>query len=133
MGRALSNGATLTEEHAMKAKATVMTLVASLAFALPVHALSGVGLPPAGWSGALAYRFDRGPGVRIWISGDNTFRRGDRARVYFRTEEDAFVTVVRIDTDGRMHVLFPEDPQDDYLVREGQTYSVYNHGREFFT
>ncbi len=72
------------------------------------------------------------PDVELWVSGDNLFRRGDRARVYFRTDEDAYVTVVRIDTDGRVDILFPEDPYDDNEVRGGHTYRVYGHGQESF-
>ncbi|HJU68849.1 MAG TPA: DUF4384 domain-containing protein [Gemmatimonadaceae bacterium] len=72
------------------------------------------------------------PDVELWVSGDNLFRRGDRARVYFRTDEDAFVTIVRIDTDGRVDILFPEDPHDDAEVRGGHTYRVYGHGHESF-
>jgi hypothetical protein len=72
------------------------------------------------------------PDVELWISGDNLFRRGDRARVYFRTDEDAFVTIVRIDTDGRVDILFPEDPYGDAEVRGGHTYRVYGHGHESF-
>jgi hypothetical protein len=72
------------------------------------------------------------PDVELWVSGDNLFRRGDRARVYFRTEEDAFVTIVRIDTDGRVDILFPEDPYDNAEVRGGHTYRVYGHGHESF-
>jgi hypothetical protein len=72
------------------------------------------------------------PDVELWVSGDNLFRRGDRARVYFRTDEDAFVTIVRIDTDGRVDILFPEDPFDDAEVRGGHTYRVYGHGHESF-
>ena len=72
------------------------------------------------------------PDVELWVSGDNLFRRGDRARVYFRTDEDAFVTIVRIDTDGRVDILFPEDPYDNAEVRGGHTYRVYGHGHESF-
>src|SRR5688572_30519572 len=72
------------------------------------------------------------PDVELWVSGDNLFRRGDRARVYFRTDEDAYVTIVRIDTDGRVDILFPEDPYDNAEVRGGHTYRVYGHGHESF-
>src|SRR5688500_17228727 len=72
------------------------------------------------------------PDVELWVSGDNLFRRGDRARVYFRTDEDAYVTIVRIDTDGRVDILFPEDPYDNAEVRGGHTYRVYGHGHEPF-
>src|SRR5262249_39674802 len=64
------------------------------------------------------------PGVRLWISGDDLVRRGDRVRLYFRTERDAYVTVLRIDTDGRMRVLFPRAPDEDNYAYGGETASV---------
>ena len=64
------------------------------------------------------------PRVRVWLEDDRTFRRGDRARVSFRTEEDAYVTVVRIDTDGRMRIIYPERPSYEHRVAGGRIYSV---------
>jgi hypothetical protein len=87
--------------------------------------------PPLAASPRFRVNYDA-PDVELWISGDNLFRRGDRARVYFRTDEDAFVTIVRIDTDGRVDILFPEDPYGDAEVRGGHTYRVYGHGHESF-
>src|SRR5688500_2585966 len=64
------------------------------------------------------------PRVRVWLDDDRTFRRGDRERVSFRTEEDAYVTVVRIDTDGRMRIIYPERPAYEHRVAGGRIYSV---------
>ena len=68
--------------------------------------------------------FGDGPSVRIWISGDNVFRPGEDARVYFSADQSAYVTIVRIDTDGRMDVLWPESPRDDGWIRGGRTERV---------
>lgn len=64
------------------------------------------------------------PDVRIWTSTDQTYQRGDRVRALFRVREDAYVTIVRLDTDGRMRVLYPRTPNDDNWVQAGHTYRV---------
>jgi hypothetical protein len=66
------------------------------------------------------------PGIRIWTSHGDTYRRGELARVYFRTESDAYVTIFRVDTDGRVRILFPRDPYDPNLAHGGETYTVGN-------
>ena len=73
------------------------------------------------------------PGVRLWISGDDLVRRGDRVRLFYRTERDAYITVLRVDTDGRVRVLFPRSPEEDNYAYGGETYSVVDggHGEAF--
>jgi hypothetical protein len=66
------------------------------------------------------------PGIRIWTSHGDTYRRGEMVRVYFRTENDAYVTIFRVDTDGRVRVLFPDNPYDPNLAHGGETYTVGN-------
>ncbi len=66
------------------------------------------------------------PFVELWTSGD-LFRRGDRAHVWFRTDIDAYVTVLRIDTDGRVRVLYPEQPWQDNFVPGGYRIEVSPH------
>src|SRR5437660_6343951 len=70
------------------------------------------------------HRVGSGPQVEVWTDRDEVFQRGDRARVYFRTAEDAYVTVLRIDTDGRVRVLYPTDPWLDNYARGGQRYEA---------
>lgn len=88
--------------------------------------LTGPGTPapliPTGWSG----RTLQGPQVELWTdrSDATIYHRGDRVRVYFRTDADAYVTVLRVDTDGRVRVLFPEEPWDDNFARSGRSYEV---------
>jgi len=64
------------------------------------------------------------PGIRIWTNHGEVYRRAERVQVFFRTEHDAYVTVLRVDTDGRVRVLFPLDPGDANLARGGETYTV---------
>ena len=72
------------------------------------------------------------PNVSVWISGDNQFRRGDRVRVHFRADEDAYVTIVRVDTDGRLRILFPASPYEDGRVRAGESYRAWGHDGDGF-
>ena len=112
----------------------VLTFVAGLLSGPPVpDTVSRASiLAPSWFFGRSSFRWYDAPDVELWVSGDNLFRRGDRARVYFRTDEDAFVTILRIDTDGRLDILFPEDPYDVAEVRGGHTYRVYGNGHESF-
>jgi hypothetical protein len=73
---------------------------------------------------------ERQPSVRLWFRADNLFRRGDAADVYYRTDDDAYVMIVRIDTDGRLDILYPAHPDDRQFVEGGRTYHVpgYNRG-----
>ena len=91
-----------------------------------------LGLPIAGHSElpiADPRSFSRGPGIRVWTNSGDVVRRSERVRVYYRTERDAFVTVLRVDTDGRVSVLFPRHPDDDSWAEAGRSYSVSNWDR----
>ena len=74
------------------------------------------------------------PRVEIWTGrGDDVYQRGDAARVFFQADRDAFVTVFRVDTDGRVRVLFPREPWEDTYVRGGREYEIEttSDGRAF--
>ncbi|MGH7662822.1 MAG: DUF4384 domain-containing protein [Gemmatimonadaceae bacterium] len=84
-------------------------------------------------------RYDRDDGpaeyarTTVWL-GNRSLRYGEDASVFFRTEEDAYVTIVRVTTDGRMDVLFPVRPYDDAWVRAGYTERVRSrHDSHAFT
>ncbi len=70
------------------------------------------------------------PRISIWLNRDDVYNRGDRARVYFKSDQDAYVTIIRIDTDGRMRVLFPIDPWEDNFARGGKTFEVLGRDRD---
>ena len=64
------------------------------------------------------------PGISIWTDRKDFARRGQRVRVFFEASEDTYVTVFRIDTDGRVSVLFPIGPWDHGFARGGRRYEV---------
>jgi len=66
------------------------------------------------------------PQIELWTNrGDAAvYTRGERVRVYFKLDRDAFVTVFRVDTDGRVRVLFPRDPWEDNFARGGREFEV---------
>lgn len=70
------------------------------------------------------------PRVDVWLNRDDPYQRGDQARVYFKSDRDAYVTIIRIDTDGRMRVLFPIDPWEDNFARGGKTFEVLGRDRD---
>jgi hypothetical protein len=56
------------------------------------------------------------PRVSLWTDRDDPYRQGDVARVYLSVREPSFITVLRVDTDGAVRVLFPRDPWADSWV-----------------
>lgn len=65
------------------------------------------------------------PKVEVWTNrGNDPYPVGDAVRVSFQTDQDAYVTVLRVDTDGRVRVLFPRQPWEDNFARAGLVYEV---------
>ncbi|HWC74441.1 MAG TPA: DUF4384 domain-containing protein [Gemmatimonadales bacterium] len=66
------------------------------------------------------------PRIELWTDrGDAAvYTRGDRVRVSFRLDQDAYVTIFRVDTDGRVRVLFPREPYEDNFARGGREFEV---------
>ena len=63
--------------------------------------------------------------IQVWTdNGTDPYRAGDHARVFMRGEEDAYVTVFRVYTDGRIQVLFPRAPWMDDQVSGGRDYEI---------
>jgi len=62
---------------------------------------------------------EENPRITLHIPDDAVFHRADLVPVSFRSEEDGYVTIFRIDTDGRLQVLFPARPGDDNWVGGG--------------
>jgi hypothetical protein len=56
--------------------------------------------------------------IALWTDRDDVYHRGEGARVYLQLDQPAFVTVFRVDTDGRVRVLFPREPWSDPYVRD---------------
>ena len=62
--------------------------------------------------------------VTVWTDRDDPYNRGEGARVYLNTDEPSYVTVFRVDTDGRLRVLFPREPWGNTYVRHGRDFEV---------
>jgi len=91
-------------------------MLAQLA-ALTLLASSG---QPVGWPDASSRTR-----IEVWTNrGDDAYAGGQGARVFFRSEVDAYVTVLRVDTDGRVRVLFPLEPWEDTFARGGREYEI---------
>src|SRR6266700_4112410 len=77
------------------------------------------------------------PRIELWTNrGEGAdVTRGERVRLYFRLDQDAYVTIFRVDTDGRIRVLFPRDPWEDNFARGGRDLEVDGNelAREGFT
>lgn len=54
----------------------------------------------------------RAPNVDVWFERGNEFDRGQPGRVMYTGGAGSYVTVLRVDTDGRMSVLSPSQPND---------------------
>lgn len=62
--------------------------------------------------------------ISVWADRERPYRRGDDVEVSFRSEASGHVTIMRVDTDGRIRVLFPREPWRRTFVRGGQTMEV---------
>ena len=64
--------------------------------------------------------------ARVWLDrGDEpVLRRGEDVRVYYRTGEDAFAAIFRIDTDGRVSLIYPQHPDAADVVRGRRDYRL---------
>lgn len=107
-----------------------MTVTALLiAAALPTAGMSA----PHGAtiSGVFGERGPKEPQVEVWTNRQNVLLRGDQVRVYFRTESDAYVTVVQVDTDGVARVLFPAGPWDNNYIRGRREAEIRAYGQRY--
>ncbi|MGE5801231.1 MAG: DUF4384 domain-containing protein [Gemmatimonadota bacterium] len=76
------------------------------------------------------------PRIELWTNrGDGAvYTRGESVQLYFRLDQDAYVTIFRVDTDGRVRVLFPREPWEDNFARGGREFQVDGNqlGRDAF-
>ena len=64
--------------------------------------------------------------ARVWLDrgAEPVLRRGDRVRVYYRTSEDAYVSIFHIDTNGTVRLVFPSAPGENHYARGGRDYRI---------
>lgn len=72
------------------------------------------------------------PKVRVRVS-EEVLHIGERAKVKVKTSSDGHLLVLRMDTEGRVRVLFPVDPTDSDQIRAGKELELRGRGgRESF-
>ena len=54
----------------------------------------------------------RAPNVDVWFEQGNEFDRGQPGRVMYSGDAGSYVTVLRVDTDGRLTVMSPRQPNE---------------------
>lgn len=59
------------------------------------------------------------PQVQVWLE-DKSFYSGDIIRPYVTTEPGAYLTVIRVTTDGSLEVLYPQRPQNQVRYNPSQ-------------
>jgi hypothetical protein len=62
---------------------------------------------------------DNAPQIDLWLD-QVTYRYGDRITPYFDTEPGAYVTVIRVTSDGQLTVLYPRRPKDQEPYQRSQ-------------
>jgi hypothetical protein len=86
-------------------------------------------VPDAAEAAFAAFQDQYGPGVRVWLDGRrDLLRPGERVRVLVRPEQDAYLAVFHIDTNGDVDILYPRSSMDDGWVRGGRTLALGSRG-----
>jgi hypothetical protein len=93
-----------------------------------------VAILAAGAPVAVAAATDYGPRVDIWTDRGTggMYRVGEPVEVCIRPDEDCYVMVYEIDTDGYLKVLFPRDCDYDAYLEGGVTYVVGGGYRKLY-
>jgi hypothetical protein len=66
----------------------------------------------------------RSPNVDVWFDQGNEFDRGQPGRVMYSGDAGSYVTILRVDTDGRLTVLSPRQPNDRSRFSGGRSGSA---------
>lgn len=70
--------------------------------------------------------------VTAWVDHENnTYAPGDTLRIFARSSEDAYLTILNIGTSGATSIIFPNQHQTDNRVRAGQTIQIPGPGAPF--
>ena len=64
--------------------------------------------------------------VSVWTD-KKEYCEGESLRIWISSTEDCYLTLVDLQTSGKMYVLFPNDFIRNGFIRAGQTYSIPAH------
>lgn len=72
--------------------------------------------------------------ARVWLDrgAEPVLQRGERARIYYRVSESAFVAIFHIDTNGTLRMVFPSSPQENHFARGSRDYRVLFPGSSYW-
>jgi hypothetical protein len=62
--------------------------------------------------------------ISVWTDRDDPYTSGEAADVFLNVDEPSYIAVFRVDTDGRIRVLFPREPWSDTHVWERRELQV---------
>ena len=68
-------------------------------------------------------RYDRYLDVEVWTD-DDRYYDGENLTVSFRANKDCYVVIYNIDTQGRVHLLYPSDRWDDMKIERDRIYRI---------
>ncbi|HTS87777.1 MAG TPA: DUF4384 domain-containing protein [Gemmatimonadales bacterium] len=73
------------------------------------------------------------PPIKVRLDEDS-YSRGDQARVRVRAEKDGYLVVLRADAEGHVRILYPLGPDDPGAIRGGKDFEIRGRGdRQAFT
>jgi hypothetical protein len=93
--------------------------LALVASALPAQTVRWNDRPTAAWQ-------DQAPRVKLYIEGSRSVAYGAPVAIRFEVSDNAYVTVVRVDDQGRMTILFPHSRAQRAAARAGTLHYVRN-------
>jgi len=62
--------------------------------------------------------------VTVWTDRNEAYARGEGVRVYLNVDTPSYVAVFRVDTDGRIRVLLPQEPWTDTYLHDQRELEV---------
>lgn len=64
--------------------------------------------------------------VDVWTDRDDgsNYYEGDDITIYFRTSQDAYVTIYDLDTRGNVNLIFPPEPGENNYVQADEIYMI---------
>lgn len=65
--------------------------------------------------------------IAVWTDREDPYGRGEGARVYLDLAEPGHVAIFRVDTDGRLRVLFPRDPWGETRIHDPRELESSRH------
>ena len=70
--------------------------------------------------------------IRLWPkNARQVWKAGEKFAINFRSERDCYLNLLHVDPNGKVQLLFPNQWQQDALVRGGREYTIPNAAMNF--